>query len=220
MKPTTLLLLVIVSIFTSARSHAESPELILANAHGLSDWNKVETLQFTFYVARKPPVSRTWLWNLSENSVTRTAGGESRTIQLQDIETGNEADTDVHKQFINDTFWLLFPFSIAWSSPQVTDHGEVTIELNGETTKLRKLTALWPSDEGYTPGDAYDIFIDEEQKIHAWNFRKANRKKKGRFFEWKDPKDLGPIRIYESYHRQGETTPMIQMKDLKITLAD
>ncbi|MEM6899781.1 MAG: hypothetical protein AAF583_08430 [Pseudomonadota bacterium] len=192
---------------------------MLANAHGLSDWNNVETLQFTFYVAKEPPVSRTWLWDLSKDHVTRTIDGESHTIQLQNIEAGNKADTDVHKQFINDTFWLLFPFSIAWSSPEVTDHGEVTIKLGGETTELRKLTALWPSDVGYTPGDAYDIFVDEEQTILAWNFRKANRKK-GRFFEWKDPKDLGPIRVYESYYREGETTPMIQMKDLKITLSD
>lgn len=97
-------------LLTSNLNASESLELRLAKAHGLEDWEKVETLEFTFRVNRKPPVSRQWQWDVKDETVTRTINGNSQTIQLDALD--GKADAQVHKQFINDTFWLLFPFSI------------------------------------------------------------------------------------------------------------
>lgn len=195
---------------------SESPEQILAKAHGLNEWNQVETLEFTFHVNKKPPVNRHWQWNVKEESVTRTIGEKSQTVQLNAL--NGKDDTQVHKQFINDTFWLLFPFSIVWSSPSVTEHGAAEVEIDGESVTTQKLTATWPAGEGYTPGDAYDLFLTEDNTILGWTFRKANAPK-GKFFAWKEPVDLGPIRIYKSYSPAGSATPLIEMRDLRIKLS-
>lgn len=192
-----------------------SPEQQLAEAHGLNDWDQVEALQFTFFVAKDPPVARSWLWNVPEKTVTRTVDGKSHSIQLDAL--SGDRDTQVHKQFINDSFWLLFPFSIVWSAPTVTDHGQTEVEIDGQIKQAQKLTALWPSNEGYTPGDAYDLFLDDDQTILAWTFRRSNAAE-GKMFIWKNPTALGPIQVYRDYHPDGSATPFIEMRNLKIRL--
>lgn len=154
---------------------------------------------------------------MKEEKVTCAIDGKSQAIQLSALE--GKGDKQVHKQFINDTFWLLFPFSIAWSSPKVTKHGSEEIDINGKTVGSQKLTATWPTDEGYTPGDAYDLFLAEDNTILAWTLRKANAPQ-GKFFIWKNPKALGPIQVYQSYYPGDSKTPLIEMRDLKVKLSE
>ncbi|MEM0965674.1 MAG: hypothetical protein AAGJ81_05955 [Verrucomicrobiota bacterium] len=191
------------------------PATELAEAHGINDWQNVDELQFTFSVAKEPPVSRSWSWNVPEGRVSRTIEGNTAVIELDNI--SSEADQKIHQQFINDSFWLLFPFSVVWSEPEVTDHGLVSTTIDGSEIELNQVTALWPSDEGYTPGDAYDLFVDEDGTIRGWTFRKGNSEK-GRFFVWRDPANLGPIQVYQSYSVGESSDPFIEMKDLQIKL--
>lgn len=214
---TLTLFLTTSGLLLSNLSASESPELRLAKAHGLEEWEQVETLEFTFYVNRNPPVSRHWQWNVKDKLVTRTIDEKTVTIQLEAL--AEKADAEVHKQFINDSFWLLFPFSVVWSSPAVTVHGTEKIEIEGKTVGSQKLTATWPQDEGYTPGDAYDLYLSADDTILAWNFRKGNAPQ-GKFFTWKDPVELGPIKVYKSYYTGGRETPLIEMRDLKVKLLD
>ncbi|HAV14477.1 MAG TPA: hypothetical protein DCX06_13450 [Opitutae bacterium] len=188
----------------------------IAEAHGLSSWESVESLEFTFYVNREPAVNRHWKWDVTQGVVTRTVDGNSATIELAAI--GSEADEGVHRQFINDTFWLLFPFSVVWSGPAVSDHGTIALEIDGEQHDLQKVTALWASDVGYTPGDAYDLYLDKNLEIKGWTFRKANADE-GKFFSWKQPVSLGPIKVYESYYLKNADEPFIEMRDLAIQFA-
>lgn len=192
------------------------PEVELAEAHGLKNWSDVEVIDFTFSVDGKKPVNRQWSWVVQDNTVTRTINGESFTIDLEAIET--KEGKAVHKQFINDSFWFLFPFSIVWSNPEVTDEGAVEIEIDGEKVAANKLTAVWPSDEGYTPGDAYDLFVDEDHTVLGWIFRRGNAPE-GKFFAWKDEMQAGPIRFTGGYYPEGSEKPMISMVDVRIKLA-
>jgi len=207
----------ILSAFIAVLSaQAASPKLELANAHGLQEWPNVEAIEFTFQVNREPPVVRHWRWDINEGQVTRTIDGNSHTIQLNALE--GEKDTEAHSQFVNDKFWLLFPFSIVWSAPTVTDHGEVEIEISREIVKVQKLTALWPNEGGYTPGDAYDLFIAEDDEILGWAFRRANAPE-GKFFAWKDEVKLGMLRISQSRYLEGSDEPLIELKDLRLKIA-
>ncbi|MGJ8638704.1 MAG: hypothetical protein ACSHYA_04865 [Opitutaceae bacterium] len=191
------------------------PQTALAEAHGISDWHTVEAIEFTFFVNRKPAVARHWSWLPKTGKITRTVAEETIAINANAVET--DLETEVHRQFINDSFWLLMPFSMAWSNPTVSDHGATELKLDGVEKSVQKITALWPSDEGYTPGDAYDLFIGDNSVILGWTFRKANAPD-GRFFEWKNPMQLGPIRVYKDYYKDGGDKPLIQFKDLRIQL--
>lgn len=195
----------------------QKPAVELANAHGLQSWPEVEQIEFTFQVNRTPPVIRHWHWNVSTGEVTRTSGGEAHTIQVDAL--SGEKETEVHSQFINDTFWLLFPFSIVWSNPEVTDHGRVDLEIGGETVEARKLTALWPSEGGYTPGDAYDLFIADDYEILAWTFRRSNAPE-GKLFIWKDEVELDMLRISQGRYLEGSEEPFIELKDLRLKRVD
>ncbi|MEM8868582.1 MAG: hypothetical protein AAGC73_09975 [Verrucomicrobiota bacterium] len=200
---------------TAFANEKGSPEAVLAEAHGIADWPDVEAIEFTFHVDRKAPINRQWLWEVHAAKVTRTIGDQRATIDLSSLES--EEDIAVHRQFINDSFWLIFPFKIVWSDTIVTDHGMTDVTISGETRKAKKLTALWPSEGGYTPGDAYDLYIGKDHQILAWDFRKGNQTE-GRFFEWKDEQMLGPIRVSATRRKEGAEKPIISLKDLRIQL--
>lgn len=193
----------------------EKPEITLANAHGLKHWDNVDVIEFTFFVDREPAVERSWRWDVKDQKVTLTVAGESSVLNLESIES--EEAKKVHQQFINDSFWLLFPFNVVWSNPKVTDGGTTEQGLDGKMVQVRKLTALWPADEGYTPGDAYDLFIGEDQKILCWIFRKGNSPQ-GKLFIWENEMQAGPIRFTEHYLPAGADKPMISMRDVQVKM--
>ena len=64
------------------------------------------------------------------------------------------------KAFINDKFWLLVPFQLQWD--QTASISEVSKnEAPISNTLLNKITLTYPDNGGYTPGDAYDIFYND-----------------------------------------------------------
>lgn len=195
---------------------APTPELArtVANAHGLADWPSVEQLEFTFGIAKDSSRSRHWQWNVPAGEVTRTIGDDSQTIQLAELTSGE--DKKIHRQFINDTFWFIFPFSMAWSNPEVTDHGMTDIQTKTGIESRRKITAQWPTEGGYTPGDAYDIFLDEDNLMVAWTFRKGG-KANGKLTLWTEPRQLGPLTI-TTERRDVKGSVILNFTDIRLKL--
>jgi hypothetical protein len=75
--------------------------------------------------------------------------------------------------FINDKFWALIPFQLVW------DEGTTISEPEKATSPVRqqdmnKISITYSNEGGYTPGDAYDIFYDDNFIIREWNFRRGN----------------------------------------------
>ncbi|MGJ8634755.1 MAG: hypothetical protein ACSHX7_12630 [Luteolibacter sp.] len=217
LKPLLTCLTILIIGFPLSTLAETAPEAALAKAHGLDEWSEVEVIEFIFVVNRKPPVSRSWSWNTKGQKVTRTVDGKAATIDLTSITS--KKDKKVHQEFINDTFWFLFPFNIVWSNPTVSDTGAIEIEIDGEKVITTKLTALWPDGEGYTPGDAYDLFLTEDNKILAWTFRRENQEE-GKFFIWKDYMQAGPIRYAANYFLEGTDKPMISIKNVRLRMTD
>ncbi len=177
----------------------------IADRYGFAQWGEVETLEYTFNSTRpnKRKVSRAWTWYVATNTVTRRslkAGGEAVTIALHaDPATWNKDQTRVHKQFINDSYWLLIPFQLVWSDPAVTDAGEAPLPVG--SGQGRKVVTQWPAEGGYTPGDAYDLFLDGDGLIRAWTFRRDGGDK-GRSMTFEGYEQVGPL-LLSLDHRDG-----------------
>ncbi|MEO1237191.1 MAG: hypothetical protein AAFX76_10420, partial [Planctomycetota bacterium] len=128
----------------SADDHATSPAEELAERYGIDGWDQIASLEFTFNVELpNRRMSRAWNWEIVDQAVTRRIGDDAHRINLRSLHelwsiTSNYKDYDVHKQFINDTYWLLFPFQLVWSDPTVTDAGPEPRPLGDGTA--RKLT--------------------------------------------------------------------------------
>jgi hypothetical protein len=165
-------LCLLVGVATAAADADLSPGEQLAERYGLSAWPDVRRIEFTF-VAELPDgrrVERPWAWEPQVGKVVAQAGtAEAHAFDLNDLQP---QDRDAHGRFINDTYWLLFPFQLVWSTCEVTDEGEAVSPIG--QTPTRKLTVTYPDEGGYTPGDVYELFIDQETGLIAeWNFRRG-----------------------------------------------
>jgi len=188
---------------------------IIAERYGFAEWGEVESLEFTFNVELPDrEVARAWTWDVAEEAVTRRSPGEPVTIDLGgDPVAWTPAQTQVHKQFINDSYWLLFPFQLVWSDPVVTDAGPAPLPVG--TDEGRKIVTRWPAEGGYTPGDAYDLYLDGDGVIRAWTFRRGGGPA-GRSVSFDGYEQVGPLLL--SLDHRGDGDFRLFFTDVELTL--
>lgn len=191
----------------------------IAKAHGIDGWDQVEAVRFTFNVQRgEKTTSRSYEWWPKKDLVTQTAGDKSVTVRRPMAkQPGRSADeARASKQFINDSYWLLFPFQLVWSDPDVTDAGMAALPIGDNTEKVRKVVCQWPDEGGYTPGDAYDLYMNSAGLIEQWVFRRGG-KAKGNAMTWAGYVKLGPVSI-STYHRNAKGNFALTFTGLSIKL--
>jgi len=144
----------------------------IAFAHGFDHWQDVQQLDFRFDVdiSGENKLQREWSWFPKLDSVIRTLDGTSTSIIRNTTLDSNQLKID--GQFINDTYWLLMPFYLIWNDGGYTTliDREAKSPLVDELRTM--LTIQYGQQGGYTPGDAYDLFVDENYKLREWTFRK------------------------------------------------
>ena len=184
-----------------ARAQDASPARQLAERYGIDNWPDIEQIDFTFRVVLPDGkvIERPWSWRPHDSAVTANFGmPEAKTFFTDAIDDLNRDD---HARFINDSYWLLFPFQLVWSTCDVTDDGDAVMPISRRPA--RKLTVTYPDEGGYTPGDVYELFLDPESGLIAeWNFRKGGGDN-GRPATWERNSELNGILI-STEHRGPE----------------
>ncbi|MEM1447334.1 MAG: hypothetical protein AAGF84_14850 [Planctomycetota bacterium] len=215
----------------NAEDHAVSPAAALAERYGLSGWGEIESIQYTFNVSLPDgrTITRAWVWRPIEEVYTASMSvmvspDGTRTVANGDgvfhsVAGDGEASRGAagHTQFINDSYWLLFPFQLVWSDPTVTAAGVQPLPLGGG--EGQKLICQWPAEGGYTPGDAYDLYLAEDGLIQQWVFRRGGQDN-GRAHTWEDHQRLGPIIISLDHHGPEGSGFRLWFTDVKATLTD
>ncbi len=178
----------------------------IADYYGLASFGEVTALRFTFNVKRGDlQLSRSWLWEPQTNRVTFTpsAPGETPTTYQRPSETTTlpEALTKVDSEFINDQYWLLFPFHLVWDQMTTVtrEPGQKALPLGqGEASEI---LVKYPPQGGYTPGDEYELFIDPDGRILQWIYRRGGATEPTLTAAWEDYQQLGPLTL--SLNRPG-----------------
>lgn len=185
----------------------------VANAYGVENFKNAKTIAFTFNVKRDTATnSRSWLWDIAGNMVTYTKGKDTVTYRRDTVAslTMKKIDGD----FINDQYWLLFPYHLVWDSGMVVTQKEKQISpiSKKETTML---TVQYGSNVGYTPGDAYDFFIDKDFMILEWNFRRAGAKEPTITSTWDAPTAISGMKLTLG-HVNADSTFQLYFTGVKI----
>ena len=175
----------------------------IAEAHGISDWKKVRELQFTFNVERgERGYGRTYIWNTQTDDITFISEGD--TLQYNRKGDLDSLSLGADQRFINDSFWLISPFKL------VQDEG-TTISEGGKTLapisndSLNKITMTYGSEGGYTPGDAYDFYFDDNFMIKEWVYRRGNSPDPGLMTKWSDYSKLEGLKLATTHTDSAET---------------
>jgi len=177
----------------------------IAEAYGIKNWGDIVELRFTFNV--KTPdreAHRHWTWRPHDDRITLKTDGEEPISYSRSSLTDNtpQAIISADKRFINDSYWFLFPFQVVWSNPTVTDAGIAELPI-GEG-RARKVIVQYPDEGGYTPGDAYDLYLNDQHHIVQWVFRRGGGEN-GRAMTWENVVDLGPIRVCTDHYNADRT---------------
>jgi hypothetical protein len=175
----------------------------VAEAYGYENMDEVESIQYTFNVQVDSATvrSRSWKWNVKSNEVSYSDPDTTLAYFLIDKDTSLN---NIDSRFINDKYWLLFPFQLAWDTGyEYETLPDQTAPISGENST--KLTILYNNVDGYTPGDAYDLYLDEDNRIMEWVFRRGNGAE-GRPVTWENVQEYKGIQIaLDHKDRDGKT---------------
>jgi hypothetical protein len=219
MKKLLLAAVLLMLVFSCAQKNndsAEGKELsdieIIAKVYGIDGFNEINQLQYTFNVSRHDTllVARTWLWNKKSGDITMISDQDTVTYQLANI---TEELKKVDHRFINDKYWLLFPFQLVWDSNMtVTNMGSQKAPISGN--ELTKLTVQYGDEGGYTPGDAYDLYLDDKWIIREWEFRKSGKESPGSMISWEGYAEYNGIKVATD-HVNKDSGLRIYFSDIK-----
>jgi len=186
----------------------------IANAHGYQNWENVKTFEFTFGGKIEDSSSgRAWIWNPNTNDVKLTRNGETIEYNRNKMDSiALRAD----RAFINDKFWALIPFQLIWD--EGTTISEPIKEISPiNKIQLNKITLTYSNDGGYTPGDAYDIYYDNEFIIREWCYRKSNADKPSLSNTFENYKNFNGIKIAQ-HHKKDESDWNLLLRNIKVEL--
>jgi hypothetical protein len=184
----------------------ESEAKRIANAYGVSRFDQVEAIRYTFHVSREGQlVERRWVWE-PEGDRVRYEGPDQEGNMVEKTYARKELTPDatdllkIDAMFMNDQYWLIFPYHLVWDKGvTLTAAGNQPLPL--PPGKALKLTVAYPSEGGYTPGDAYDLFYGSNGILKQWIYRKGGTAP-ARASLWAPPQKVGPLLI--SVDHQGE----------------
>ncbi len=179
MKP-KLVFAIALLFFVSCQNNEKSTENVnivktdaekIADANGIENWNQVERIAFTFNVDRDSGHSeRKWIWEPKTNSVVLMRAGDTTSYNRNQLDS---ITMRTDRGFINDKFWLLFPFQLVWDEgTTISETVKTKSPVKGE--ELNKFTIRYGLDVGYTPGDAYDVYFDDSYFIKEWGYIPAS----------------------------------------------
>lgn len=179
----------------------------IARGSGVSAFAQIEEIAYTFHV--KLPdreVHRSWLWAPAADRVTfRPAGGPAEELTwergLLSSGAAPERARAADPLFVNDHYWLLFPLRLTWDLAATIVEDPAPVALPIGQGRARRVVVAYPADEGYTPGDVYELFLDPEGRILQWVYRKAGDPRPTRVTTWEDWRDVGPLKL--SLDRRG-----------------
>lgn len=205
MKKITFLLISFVLVACNEKSSESHKAVVklteaekIAEAYGISNWNNVEEISFTFNVAsgENDPFRRHWRWNPKTDDVTMMTQTDTVSYNRATIDSTNlRAD----QAFVNDKYWLLTPFQLVWDEGlDISETNDVISPI--DSTKMNKLTLVYNSEVGYTPGDAYDLYYNDNYKVKEWAFRRNNDSSPSLISTWENEETLNGITIVKDYY--------------------
>ncbi len=212
MKKISILLLAAILTLTACKQEKKqetetpTPELTIlekvAYAHGFEAWENVNEIQFTFNVERDTShFERKWTWNTVTNQVSGASMGENTTYNRKNIDSTN---TKINAAFINDKFWLLAPYQLVWDAHNFS-HEHTAVSVAPISKKpMQKITIVYGSQGGATPGDAYDFYFEDDYILKEWIFRKGNQTEPSMTTTWEDYVDIEGLKIATSHKKDGE----------------
>lgn len=186
----------------------------VAYAHGFENWKDVTEIKFTFNVDRGGDhFERSWVWKPKSNDIT--AMTPENTLKYNWANMDSTAQK-INEDFINDKYWLLAPYQLMWDADNI--EFEHTAKATAPISKkaMQKLTIVYGSEGGYTPGDAYDLYFGDNLILQEWVYRKGNQAEPSMATTWEDYTDSDGLKIAQM-HKNADGSFKLYFTGVEVT---
>lgn len=127
---------------------------------------------------------------------------------------------EIDPGFVNDQYWLLFPFHACWdTAAKVEDTGMHKLPLGRGSA--RRVVVKYPSDGGYTPGDTWELYVGPNNRVQELVFHHGgNAKRGGIIATWAGYKKAGPLLVSTDHRGTRNGKPLrLTFTDVAVKLA-
>jgi len=198
----------------------------IAKTYGLDSFGQIDAIRYTFN-AEFPGVnlSRAWVWEPKTGQVSfEGKDKDGKPVKATYVRSQLDSQAayvkeDVDPGFVNDQYWLLFPFHVYWdTSANVQDKGMQGLPLGSGSSKL--ISVKYPSEGGYTPGDTWDLYVGKDNRVEQFVYHRGGPKKPSTVVAtWEGYKKAGPLLISTDHHGTADGNPLrIFISDLSVKL--
>ena len=202
MRMTPVLLALPFVFMLGVRPAPSAPPLAekVAKAYGVDKFDTIDAIKFTFNIQKGDVhVKREWTWEPLTRKVTfhgKGASGDTMTYSYDQsaVDTTNVDMKFVDPRFVNDQYWLLFPFHLKWDDmAKIEATGQDSLPMGSGMAE--RLVVSYPQAGGYSPGDVYELFVGPDQMITHWIFRPGGSTTDQLPFSWSGNVKVGPITV-------------------------
>ena len=201
--------------------------LQIAKTYGLDSFGQIEAIRYTWNgeIPGVFKLTHEWEWEPKTNKVSyegKDKDGKPVKVSYVRSELGTQPDTvknEVDPAFVNDNYWLLFPLHAYWDrSATVTDQGMQQLQLGNGSAEL--IAVKYPSDGGYTPGDTWDLYVGQDNRVEQFVYHRGGPKKPSVVIAtWEGYKKAGPLLISTDHHGTADGNPLrIFISDVSVKL--
>jgi hypothetical protein len=229
-RATIIRALAFVVLVLAANSWAQKrPPIVeqLAKTYGLDSFGQIEGIRYTFnLVFPGVKLARAWEWEPKTGKVSyegKDKDGKPVKVSYVRSELGSQSDAvknEVDPAFINDNYWLLFPFHAYWdsSSATVTDQGMHKLPVGNGSAEL--VAVKYPAEGGYTPGDTWELYVDKDNRVEQLVYHRGGPKKPSVVTAtWAGYKKAGPLLISTEHRGTADGKPLhIVLSDVSVKL--
>ena len=183
----------------------------MAKAFGLDSFEKITAIRYSFTI--EGLVTRSWEWNPKSDTVSydgKDMDGKPLKVTYRRGEIDSQSDVVknmVDPAFVNDQYWLILPFHVAWDGATVTDDGQH--ETPQAKTPAERIVVKYAAS-GYSPGDTWELYVGPDKRVVEMTYHRAVPAPKLPNLvnaTWEGYKKAGPLLISTDHHGTGDGRP-------------
>ncbi|HXY52892.1 MAG TPA: hypothetical protein VEI01_25830 [Terriglobales bacterium] len=199
----------------------------IAKTYGLDSFGQIEAIRYTWNgeITGLFKIAHAWEWEPKTGKVSyegKDKDGKPVKVTYTRSELSSQSDAvknEVDPAFINDNYWLLFPFHAYWdTSATVTDEGMHKLPIGNGSA--RRVPVKYPSEGGYTPGDTWELYVGKDNRVEQFVYHRGGPKKPSLVTAtWTGYKKAGPLLISTEHRGTADGKPLhIFFTDVSVKL--
>ena len=195
---------------SASRAQNRAPILDqVAKTYGIDSWDKVEAVRYTWSIDIPGLFKAThkWEWEPKTGKISfESTDKEGKPVKVtydssQLASQPDQVKNEVEPAFVNDNYWLIFPFHAYWDkSASAIDQGKFNLPVGPGMAEL--VPIKYPAEVGgFTPGDIWDLYVGKDNRVVYFDYHRGGAKPPSRVFAtWEGYKKAGPI-LFSTEHR-------------------